>query len=150
MDVQVVLTQDDPKLGRRGDIVKVSPGFAQNFLYPHKKAIAATPASIKAFEAEKSQTARRQTQEKDEARLVADRIEKLTLALPVRVGDSDKLYGAVTAHEIQDRLALQGIKLQKKDIHLPEPIKRLGSYEVVVKPHHDISVKLKIQVVKQD
>ncbi len=150
MDVQVVLTQDDPKLGRRGQVVKVSPGFAQNFLFPHHKALPATPANIKTFENEKAQTQKREALEKDAAQAVAHKIQALTLTLPVRVGESDKLYGAVTSHEVQGQLAAQGIVLEKKDIHLPEPIKKLGSYEVLVKTHRDVSAKLKLKVVKQD
>lgn len=150
MDIQVVLTNDDPKLGRRGQVVKVSPGFAQNFLFPHKKAVPATPANIKAYENEKAQADKREQLEKAEAQAIADKILALTLTLPVRTGDSDKLYGAVTSHEIHDRLASQGISLDKKNIHLSEPIKKLGTYEVLVKTHRDISAKLKLKVVKQD
>ena len=150
MDIQVVLTHDDPKLGRRGQVVKVSPGFAQNFLFPHKKAVPATPSNVKAFQNEKAQADKRESLEKAEAQVIAEKILALTLTLPVRTGDSDKLYGAVTSHEIQGRLASHGISLEKKDIHLAEPIKKLGSYEVLVKTHRDISAKLKLKVVKQD
>lgn len=149
MDIRVVLTETDPKLGKRGEVIKVSSGYAQNFLFPHKKAVLATPAALKGFEAEKARQAKDEAEHLAKARQTAERISKTPLALDVMAGEGDKLYGAVTAHDIQEALAAKGIAVEKRDIHLQEPIKRLGQHDVALKLHPDVAVTLKLTVQKK-
>jgi large subunit ribosomal protein L9 len=149
MNIQVVLTETDPKLGRRGEVVNVSPGYAQNFLFPHKKALPATPANLKAFEAEKIRHAKEEAEKLARAKEVAVRVAKTVLTLEVSAGEADKLYGAVTSQDIQAALAKAGISVERREIHLEEPIKRLGEFAVEVKLHTQIQVSVKINVVKK-
>ena len=149
MDIEVVLTEADSKLGSRGQVIKVSAGYAHNFLIPHKKAKLATPPNLKSFEAEKIRRAKEQVQAKAHAEELATKISALSLTLEVLAGEADKLFGAVTAQDIQQGLLGQGITVEKKDIHLEEPIKKLGATTVLVKLHPEVQAKLKLWVVKK-
>ncbi len=147
--VEVVLTQDDPKLGRRGEVIKVAPGFAMNFLFPQKKAQAATAGNLKIYEKEKEHFSAKQSEVRAQAEALAKKIEGINLRLEVLTGEADKLFGAVTVQDILERLAGKGVSLDKKKIHLAEPLKALGDYEVPVKLHSQVSTKLKLSVVKK-
>ncbi len=147
--IQVVLIANDPKLGKRGEIIKVSLGYANNFLIPNKKALLATPANLKVFQDEQRKQEKSDAEELTAAKDAAEKIKSLTLRIDVNAGESDKLYGAVTSQDIQERLSAQGIKLDRKDIQLEEPIRRLGAYEVSLRLHPQVPVKLKISVVKK-
>ena len=149
MDIEVVLTETDPKLGQRGQVVKVSSGFAHNFLIPHKKAKLATPANLKNFEQEKVRHAKELAQAKASAEELAKKISSISLTVEVLVGEAEKLFGAVTAQDIQQGLLSQGIRLEKKEIQLEEPIKKLGAYTVPIKLHADNHANLKLWVVKR-
>ncbi len=149
MNIEVVLTETDPKLGKRGDVVKVSPGFAQNFLFPHKKALLATPANLKAFEAEKVRHAKEEAEKLARAKEVASRVAKAALTLEVAAGDGEKLYGAVTSQDIQAALAKAGIAVERREIHLEEPIKRIGEFTIQVKLHAQVQAAVKLNVVKK-
>ena len=149
MDIQVVLTENDPKLGKRGQVVKVSPGYAQNFLFPHNKAKLATPANLKSFEQEKAKNAKEEAERLVQARELAARLSAQPLELGASTGDGDKLFGSVTSQDIVEALSKRGITLDRKKIHLEEPIKRLGSYQVPVKLHPEVTVQLQLNVVKK-
>ena len=149
MNIEVVLTQDDPKLGKRGQVVKVSEGFANNFLFPHHKAVLATPSSLKSFKMEEARRLDKESKIKELAENTAKKIESISLTIEVNVGEGDKLYGAVTSHDIQQALSAQVISVEKKDVHLEEPIKKLGNYQVPIKLHPTISAQLKLWVVKK-
>ena len=149
MDVSVVLTQDDPKLGKRGEVVKVSSGYAQNFLFPHRKAQPATAANLKFFDAEKARTSKEDAERLLSARELAGRLKDLRLNMEVSSGEGEKLFGSVTSQDIAEALAHRGISLDRKKIHLDEPLKRLGSYEVPVKLHPQINVSLKVELTKK-
>jgi len=150
MDIEVVLTQNDPKLGERGQVIKVAPGFAHNFLIPNRKALPATAANVKRFELEKARRSKEHAERLTQAREMSKKIAQTSLTIEVQAGEGDKLCGAVTTHEIQTALGRQGISVEKKDIQLEEPIKKLGAYQVPVKLHpSDESVPLKLWVVKK-
>jgi large subunit ribosomal protein L9 len=149
MDVQVVLTETDAKLGRRGQVIKVSSGYAANFLYPQKKAVPATPANLRRFEEEKARQAKERETLLDEARRAAEAVRKVTVTVAVLTGADDKLYGAVTAQDIAQAAAAAGLPLEKRHLHLEKPIKKLGAYEIPVKFHPDVAAALKLQVVKK-
>lgn len=147
MDIQVVLTQDDPKLGKRGDIVKVSSGFAQNFLFPNHKAKPATEGNVQPFKAEKSRLAKEEAEKVSRARELSQKLAALSITIEAQAGESDKLFGTVTTADIAQALSKQGVSIDKKEIHLDEPIKKVGAYTVTVKLHRDVQSKLKVWVV---
>lgn len=149
MDIQVVLTENDPKLGNRGQVIKVSPGYAQNYLFPHHKAKPATVANLKEFEREKEKNTKEAAQIRAEAETLAQRLRKAELRLEVMAGEGDKLFGAVTSQDIVNGLAGLGIVCDRKKIHLEEPIKKLGRHQVEFKLHPEVHAKLQIDVVKK-
>jgi len=149
MNIKVVLTENDPKLGKRGDVVQVSPGYAQNFLFPHHKAKPATPLNLKGFEQEKTRLEKEEAVRLEKARALGARISSASLMIEVLVGEGEKMYGAVTSQDIIETLSQQGILLEKKDIHLEEPIKKLGIHQVPVKLHKDVLIQLKLSVAKK-
>lgn len=147
MDIQVVLLQDDPKLGKRGDIVKVSSGFAQNFLFPNHRAKPATADNVAPFQAEKARRAKEEAERLERARAMAKTLASASVTVEAKAGEGDRIFGAVTAADIVQALSKQGVALDKKEIHLEEPIKRVGAYTVDVKLHRDVTAKLKLWVV---
>ena len=104
MNIEVVLTENDPKLGKRGEVVKVSSGYAQNFLFPHKKAKPATPENLKSFEQQKAREAREEAAKLEKARQFASKINALSVTIEVLVGEGEKLYGAVTSQDISEAI----------------------------------------------
>lgn len=150
MNIEVVLTENDPSLGKRGDVVKVSSGYANNFLIPGKKAVLADAASLKRFEAERVREAKSEADLLAQAKKTAADLERTSLEIGMLTGEGEKLYGAVTAHEIQEALAEKsGIRLEKKQLQLEEPIRKLGSYEVSVRLHPEVKTKLKVLISKK-
>lgn len=149
MDIEVVLTESDPKLGQRGEVVKVSSGYAQNFLFPNKKAKPATASNLKNLEEEKARRVKEESEIKARAAELAKKIGAASLTLEVLAGEGDKLFGAVTSQDIQLGLANLGMAVDKKGIHLEEPIKKLGAYTVAIKVHAQIQTNLKLWVVKK-
>lgn len=147
--IQVILIENDPKLGKRGQVIKVSLGFAQNFLFPQKKAKPATPANLKLFEDEKARSTQEEAEHLLKAKEQAARVSSVHLRLEVSVGEGDKLFGSVTSQDIVEALSNQGITLDRKKLHLEEPIKRLGSYRIPFKVHPEVTADLKLDVVKK-
>ncbi len=148
MNVEVILTQDDPKLGHRGQLVKVSSGFAQNFLIPQGKAKLATASLLRNFEGEQKRREKEKAEILAGVRKTAQEISERSLTIEVKVGEGEKLYGAVTSQHIHEGLAKHGIHVDKKDVHLPEPIKKLGAYQIEIKLHPEVTAILKLWVVK--
>lgn len=149
MDVQVVLTQDDPKLGKRGEVVKVAPGHAYNFLIPHAKAKLATPSNLKTFEAEKKKSVQTEAEIRTRAEELAKKINELSVTLEVQAGEGEKMYGSVTGADIQQALRSRAIAVGKKEIHLEQPIHKLGTFQVPIKLHREVSATLKLSIVKK-
>ena len=146
--MKVILRQDYENLGRMGDIVEVKDGYARNFLIPRKIALPATPGNIKMVETEKKQKAFKLEREKLNAQKLAEKINGLEIVIPMRAGENERLFGSVTAQMIADEISKMGIEVDRKKILLDEPIKMLGSYEVPIKLHPDVSVKIKVNVVQ--
>jgi large subunit ribosomal protein L9 len=147
VNIEVVLTETDPKLGKRGEIVKVSSGYAQNFLFPHKKAVPATPANRAAAEAQKARQSKQDAEALAAARETAVKISASALVIEMMAGESDKLYGAVTNQDVAASLAGRGIRVDRRDIHLEEPIRRLGDHSVTLKLHPEVTATLQIKVI---
>ncbi len=146
--MKVILRQDYENLGRMGDIVEVKDGYARNFLIPRKIALPATPGNIRMVETEKKQKAFKLEKEKLNAQKLAEKLHGLEIIIPMRAGENERLFGSVTAQMIADEIGKMGIEVDRKKILLDEPIKMLGSYEIPIKLHPDVSVKIKVNVVQ--
>jgi large subunit ribosomal protein L9 len=147
--MEIILREDVQHLGRAGEVVKVKDGYARNFLLPKGLAYPATEGNKKriAFEAER--IARQRTTEREAAEGEATTLLDVSLSFPVKVGEEDKLYGSVTAGDIQRKLEERGIHVDKRKIDLPEPIRALGEFKVGIKLHHDVRPEITIIVVRE-
>lgn len=144
--MQVILLEDIPSLGKIGDLVKVSDGFGRNYLLPQKKAILATEKNIKALEHQKRLVQQKIAKQKKDAEILAKKIEGLSCTFNKSVGESGKIFGSITSMDIEDFLKKNGIEIDRKKIHLEEPIKNLGMYNVPIKLHPEVVANLKIWV----
>lgn len=149
MSMEVVLNKDVIDLGTEGDVVKVTEGYARNYLFPHKLATLAT--SIAKKKLEKIQLAREVRREKDrgDAQVLAGKLAGVSCSISVKVGENNHLYGSVSASDIVTALAKQGITLQKNQIALSEPIKTLGTFAVPLKLHGDVEASINVWVVEE-
>ncbi len=145
--MKVILLEKIPNLGEIGAVVEVAPGYGRNYLIPQRKALEATKANITQFEQQRQRLALQQAKEKERAAALAARLAELTLTIAQRVGDSERLYGSVTNVHIAEALARQGLEIDRKKIELPDPIKTLGTFEVPVKLHPEVTASLKVEVV---
>jgi len=147
--MQVILRENIDRLGVRGETVKVKDGYARNYLIPKKFAVQLTEGNIKQIELEKKGWAIKHQKEVDAANVIKDMIEKMTISVAKKSGENDTLFGSVTTQEIADVLAAEKIEIDKRKIELPEPIKALGTFPVMIKLHHEVSVNTKVWVVKE-
>ena len=147
--MKVILRKDYEKLGTVGTVVEVKDGFARNFLIPKGIAYPANDGNMRTLEEEKRQTARRGQKEERDAASIATELEKISLTLKMKVGEDEKLFGAVTAQMIADELQTKGITIDKRIIDLEEPIKALGIYTVNVKLPHAVTGAVKVWVVRE-
>ncbi|MDD4540004.1 MAG: 50S ribosomal protein L9 [Lentisphaeria bacterium] len=150
MSVQLILLEDVQDLGRIGDEVHVSEGFARNYLLPRKLAEAITPGALKRIEAKKLRLQQEHEERVNVAKAMADKISKLLLTVEVAAGENDKLYGSVGVSQISDALAAQGMDIDRADIILPEPIRELGSHSVDIRLHADVRGTVSVKVVRAD
>jgi len=148
--MKVILRQDFENLGKFGDIVDVRDGYARNFLIPRKIALPATPGNIKMIETEKKQKAFKLERERLSAQQLAEKLLGLEITIPMRAGENERLFGSVTAQMISNELAKMGFEIDRRKILLDEPIKSLGKYEVLIKLHPDVGVKIKVNVVQAE
>lgn len=147
--MQVILTKDIKSLGKKGEVVAVSRGYARNYLVPQGYAIEASGTNLRVREWEHSQVSLRYNKEIREATLLAQEIKKLSITIRCEVGENEKLYGSVTANDIIEALANEGVTLTRKQVLLEEPIKTLGIYNIQLKLHAEVEGKVKIWVVKK-
>lgn len=147
--MEIILRQAVDNLGHPGDIVKVSNGFARNYLLPHGIAYEATPGNRKRIEQERQRLDAAEGARRATAEELAKRLEEVQLSFSARVGEEGKLFGSVTAADIAQQLEAQGIHLERRMIDLHEPIRALGVYRVPVRLHADVKPELKVWVIKQ-
>jgi large subunit ribosomal protein L9 len=147
---EVLLLKPVDGLGAEGDQVKVRAGYARNFLLPQGMAVPLTGANRKRVEALKKARALREAKELDGAQALAKQIEKAGIAIAVKTGEGGKLFGAVTANDIHDKLVAAGITVEKRRIHLGQPIKTLGKHEVKIRLHPEVTVELSFDVVSEN
>jgi len=147
--VEVILLQHVENLGRRGEIVRVRPGFACNFLLPRGVAALATAGAKRRVEQESRQFMALDERARLDASAVADRLGALELNMPVKADEEGKLYGSVSAHDLHVALTAHGVELDRKKLVLEHPIKALGTHDVHVKLHPDVHGAFKVNVVRE-
>nr|WP_218039590.1 50S ribosomal protein L9 [Dendrosporobacter quercicolus] len=136
------------KLGKKGDVIEVSEGYARNFLLPRKLAVEATAVNVNSINQQKASEARKRQQAIDEAKLMAAQLSKLTVTISVKTGEGGKLFGSVTGKDIADALAEQhNIELDKRKIEIKDAIKGLGTYPVIIKVHPEITSRIEVHII---
>lgn len=148
--MEVILREDVDKLGSRGQVVKVTPGFARNFLLPKRLAVAATDANKKIVEQERQAALRREAKEAADAGELAKMLNGVTLTIKQKAGENDQLFGSVTSKDIADLLENQSYKIDRRKIMLENPIKTLGEHKVQVRLHRDVTAEVTVNVVKEE
>jgi large subunit ribosomal protein L9 len=146
-NIQVILQQDVDKVGKSGDLVRVRPGFARNYLLPRELAVAATTAAVHRIEHEKAVALARADKAKKEARVVADDMGATSIKIAQKVGEDGRLFGSVTAKDIESALRAKGHAVDRRKIQLAEPIKSIGVYQVRVRLVSDVVANLTVEVV---
>jgi len=147
--MEVILLNDVRSLGKEGETVKVKDGYARNYLIPRKLAMPYAKGAIKIVEEKQKKAALKLEKEKKSAKEIAEKIKKLSLTISTEAGVEDVLFGSVTSEAIARALKQEGIEVDKKNITLDEPIKKLGVYNVKVKLYTDVTETLRIWVVKK-
>ena len=146
--MEVSLRQAIDNLGHPGDIVKVSPGYARNFLLPRGLAFEATEGNKKRIAQEKTRLEAAENSRRDQASELAKKIEEVSLSFSARVGEEGKLFGSITSADIATQLEAQGIHIERRMIDLHEPIKALGVYRIPIRLHADVKPEVKVWVIK--
>jgi large subunit ribosomal protein L9 len=145
-NIQVILRQDVDKVGKSGELVRVRPGFARNYLLPRELAVAATDAAVHRIEHERAVAVVRAEKARKEAQASADKLSALSIKIVQKAGDDGRLFGSVTTKDIENALKAQGVVVDRRKIALAEPIKAVGTYEIPVKLVSDVSATLKVEV----
>ena len=146
--MDVVLLKDVEKVGAEGCVIHVKPGFARNYLLPRGLAVPATPQQLKAVEERQRQRQQRTARIREEAEALKRTLESRSLTLKLTLGDGDKPFGSVTTHDILEALQRDGVTVENHPIHLDQPLKTLGIYEVPIRVHPDVTATLKVWIVK--
>ena len=147
--MQIILQEDVEKLGHRGDVVTVKPGYARNFIIPRKLGIEATPGNMKALERIRTALAKKTATELEAARKQAELLNGVSLNFTRKTGENDQMFGSVTSADIAEGLEAQGFKVDKRQIQLTEPLKNIGEREVTVKVFRDVTAAIKVAVDKE-
>lgn len=147
--MKVILKEDVKGLGHMGEVVNASDGYARNYLLPRNLAAEASTRNIKELEHNRKVIMERAAKIRDASRASAEKLATLTLLIKAKVGEEEKLFGSVTSMDIAEALAGQGFDVDKKKIHIDEPIKRVGEYVVHVKIHPEVSAPVKVHVISE-
>ena len=146
---KVILQEDIEKLGHRGDVVAVKPGYARNFLLPRKLAIEATQGNMKALERIRTSLAKKTATELEAAQKQAALIDGVELHFTRKTGENDQMFGSVTSADIAGGLATHGFKIDKRQVQIADPLKALGEYPVTIKVFRDVTAQVKVHVEKE-
>ena len=147
--MEVILREDIEKLGTRGQLVKVAPGYARNFLLPKRLAVPATDANRKIVEQERQAHLRREAKETADAGDLARLMASVTVTITQKAGENDQLFGSVTARDIGEALEKQGYTVDRRKILLADPIRQLGEYRVAIRLHREVTVEIPVNVVRE-
>ena len=145
--MEVILRENVPHLGQRGDIVRVADGYARNYLLPRNLVAPATEKNIRQLEHEKRQIFIRQEKAKREALKLAGQLKATSITIPMQAGEEDKIFGSVTTRDIAEALRTEGFKISRRQIRQEEAIKKLGVYHVNIKLHAEVEIPVKVWVV---
>jgi large subunit ribosomal protein L9 len=146
--MEVILRQAVESLGKPGDVVKVSNGYARNYLLPHGVAFEATPGNLKRIQQERDRLEAAENERRAAAQGLAEKLEQVQLTFSARVGDEGKLFGSVTSADVAQQLEAQGFHIEKRQIDLHEPIKALGVYRIPIRLHADVKPEIRVWVIK--
>ena len=147
--MEVILKEDVDKLGHRGDIVKVAEGYGRNFLLPRKLAIEASKGNKNVIEQMKAAAARKSAHEKIGAEALAKQLNEVSLAFERKVGEKDHLFGSVTSSDIAAALENKGFTVDRRKIHLDDPLKSLGEFHIPIKLHREVTAHIKVNVNRE-
>jgi len=147
MSIEVILKEHVEHLGQRGEVVKVANGYARNYLFPRKLALAVTDENKRQIERERARAEARESEERQEAEALRSRIEGVEVTIARRVGEHETLYGSVTTADLADALAARDLSIDRRRIQLPDPLKSLGEHQVAVKLYRDVTAQLRVKVV---
>ena len=149
MRMQIILQEDIDKLGHRGDVVTVKPGYARNYLLPRSLAIEATAGNMKALERIRTSLAKKTATELEAAKKQADLLSGVSVSFKRKTGENDQMFGSVTSADIAEGLAAQGFKIDKRQAQLGEPLKTIGEFPVTIKVFRDVTAQIKVSVEKE-
>jgi large subunit ribosomal protein L9 len=147
--MQIILQEDIDKLGHRGDVVSVKPGYARNYLLPRKLAVEATAGNLKAIERIRGSLAKKTATELDAAHKQAELLNAVSLKFNRKTGENDQMFGSVTSADIAEGLAAQGFKIDKRQVQLAEAIKIIGESQVTIKVFRDVTAQIRVTVEKE-
>jgi large subunit ribosomal protein L9 len=148
--MEVILRDDVSNLGTRGQVVKVAPGYARNFLIPKKLAVAATESNKKIVEQERQAHLRKEAKLAGEAQDLAKLVNGVSMTFHQKAGENDQLFGSVTSKDVADALAAKGFTIDRRKIQLDEPIKSLGEFKVPVRLHREVTAEVTVVVAKEE
>ena len=148
--MRLILREEVEKLGAAGEVVTVRDGYGRNYLLPRGLAVVATEKDVARFEHDKRVIAARAAKQAKELAAQAEKLSQVSVSIPAQVGEGDRLYGSVTSRDIAEALKAQGVTVDTKKLHLPEPIKTLGMTEVPLKLGPNVSASIKVWVVKKE
>lgn len=146
--MKVILQQDVKNLGKKGDVVEVSDGYGRNFLLPRKAAVQANAENLNVAQAKAGSAARKKQQASDEAKLMAAQLEKVSVTIPIKIGEGGKLFGSVTGKDVSEALRKSGIDIDKRKITIQGDVTGVGVYDAVIKVHPEITSRIQINVVE--
>ena len=147
--MQIILQEDVEKLGNRGDVVTVKPGYARNFLLPNKLAVEASPGNMKALERIRGALAKKTATELDAAKKQAELLNGVSLRFTRKTGENDQMFGSVTTGDIADGLKAQSFGIDKRQVQLVDPLKTLGEFQVTVKVFREVTAEIKVLIAKE-
>jgi large subunit ribosomal protein L9 len=147
--MEVILKEDVANLGKIGEVVRVRDGYARNYLLPRGLVLVANKKNLKTFEHQKKIVADQKQKIVRQAQTVSDQLATVAVVIPMKVGEEGRLFGSVTTMQIEKALKARGVNVERRKIHLNEPIKMAGDYEVPVRLSADVTVSLKVSVVPE-
>jgi large subunit ribosomal protein L9 len=148
--MEVILREDIEKLGTRGQVVKVAPGYARNFLLPKRLAVAANPSNKKIVEQERQGHLRKEAKLKVDAEDLSKLLTGVSVTISQKAGENDQLFGSVTSKDVAEALAAKNFTIDRRKIVLDEPIRQLGEFKIQVKLHHEVSAEITVVVAKEE
>lgn len=148
--MELLLLKDVKKVGKKGDVVRAREGYARNFLIPNNLALPATRANKEFFDDQRKRSSVRKEKEKQDAEKKVLELQDLKISLNVKAGEGDKLFGSVTSEDIAKELSGKGFSFEKKQIHLKNPLKALGSHQVEIELYSQVKTNITVELLRQD